>query len=52
MSTTKNIVDSSLDYHQHTDAQFFEVWFEHPLHKNLPINSLIVMNIAIIIVVM
>lgn len=44
--SAKNIADSSLDYHQDTDAQLFEDWFKHKLLKNIPENSVIVMDNA------
>jgi transposase len=44
--SAKNIADSSLDYHQDTDAQLFENWFEYQLLKNIPKNSVIVMDNA------
>jgi transposase len=44
--SAKNIADSSLDYHQDTDAQLFEDWFEHRLLQNIPKNSVIVMDNA------
>lgn len=44
--SAKNVGDSSLDYHQDTDAPLFEDWFEHRLLKNIPKNSVIVMDNA------
>lgn len=44
--SAKNIADSSLDYHQDTDARLFEDWFENRLLKNIPQNSVIIMDNA------
>lgn len=44
--SAKNIADSYLDYHQDTNAKLFEEWFEYRLLKNIPKNSVIVMDNA------
>lgn len=44
--SAKNIKDSSLDYHEDTSAELFENWFQNYLLKNIPENSVIVMDNA------
>jgi transposase len=44
--SAKNIKDSSLDYHEDTSAELFENWFQNYLLKNIPNNSVIVMDNA------
>lgn len=44
--SSKNVADSSLDYHQDTDAKLFEDWFQNRLLPNIPKNSIIVMDNA------
>lgn len=44
--SAKNIKDSSLDYHEDTTAELFENWFQNNLLKNIPNNSVIVMDNA------
>lgn len=44
--SAKNIKDSSLDYHEDTSAELFENWFENYLLKNIPNNSVIIMDNA------
>lgn len=43
---TKNIKDFSSDYRKDTAAEFFEKWFRNYLLKNIPTNSVIVMDKA------
>lgn len=44
--SAKHIKDSSLDYHEDTDAELFEGWFKNRLLANIPPNSVIVMDNA------
>lgn len=44
--SAKHIKDSSLDYHQDTNAELFEGWFKNRLLPNIPQNSVIVMDNA------
>ena len=44
--SAKKIANSSLDYHQDTDATLFEDWFQNRLLPNVPKNSVIVMDNA------
>lgn len=44
--SSKNIKDSSLDYHDDTTAELFEDWFKNHLLPNVPKNSVIVMDNA------